>query len=189
MYKGRSYFLVVAGILLVALPLLTVMATPPQRFHVLAEGGDRYGCDMDGDGFSDESLAGHFWQNYQEVIRYDEAGNIETIRAHWSGHGELTIESTGVTYTDHANANLVLSLTDMTYTESGNTRHIFNPGEDTLWHDVGRYIIDLQTGMTIFEAGHHDWSFSGLDVCGWFGLGHVVWWEPLPTTVKYLQGG
>lgn len=189
MRRGRSYFLVAAGILLVLMPFLTVLATPPDRIHVQREGGDNIGCDVNFDGISDETLEGRFWENFQETIRYNAAGEIETIRWNVSFHGELTIVGTGQVYKDNTAAVGVLNLADLIYTESGNTRHIFSPGEGTLWHDRGRIVLDVATWTPIFDSGHHELMFTDLDICGILGIGHYVSWEILPTTVKYLQGG
>lgn len=112
-----------------------------------------------------------------------------SIRWNVSFHGELTILGTGQVYRDNTAAVGVFTPADMIYTESGNTRHIFSPGEGTLWHDRGRIVLDVITGMPIFDSGHHELTFSGLDICGILGMGHYVWWEVLPTTERYLQGG
>jgi len=175
--KTRSILILMATVLLaVGLPVVTVVAGgPPNRTHVHVEGGDHFVCS------SGAEVDGSFWSNDNYITELE--GTILTITGSTTGHGELT-SSTGQTYQDQVSAHYeyvvdisTVPETLLEYSESGNSRHLFVPGEGTIYHDAGTLaiVIDPLTGeVTVEETGHHDLFFSGLDVCGYFGEGTAV---------------
>jgi hypothetical protein len=185
--------ILVLCVVLLAAGIPVVAAQPYQSHtHVQGEGGDQWVCDSNANGQVDAEdihLEGQFWFNVNEVIDYDESGNMLRITWTQSFHGVVTNLNTGEVVTrDRFEGRDSLDFTTLTYSQSGATRHFFRPGEGTLYHDAGRIAIDLVTGAVIEESGPHPLVESGFSsFCQLVdGAGEEIFWEPQSTTIKVL---
>ncbi|CAG1000349.1 hypothetical protein ANRL4_03088 [Anaerolineae bacterium] len=172
--------LTVLAVLFWAASMTPALAGGPDKVQVDETGGDLYTCDNNGDGVGDYQVEGHFWAKANIWFTYDASGNIIHIKVTFLTHGQLTNLQTGQVYKDHRAGQENGDYRDMEYTHSGNSIHLINPGEGTVFRDAGRIVINLINGEVVWERGNHEATFSVLDVCGWVGDGVVVGWQPLP---------
>lgn len=110
---------------------------------------------------------------------YDVAGNIVHVKDTYVFHGQLTNSLTGQVFKDHRAGQENVDFRDLTYTLTGSTFHLINPGEGTVFHDAGKIVINIVTGQVLWQSGKFEMRSSGLDVCGWVGDGVIIAWQPL----------
>lgn len=190
--KGYRHIFVLLAILL-ALGSSALASGPYQsHVHLQGNGGDIWVCDSNGNlnvDAEDVHIQGRFWFNVYEVTEYDETGNVLQITWTSTFHGVVTNLSTGeLVAQDRFGGREVVDFTSSTYAQLGATRHLFRSGEGTLYHDAGRFMIDISTGEIIEETGLHSLRHSGLtSFCQLIdGAGNEILWEPQPTDIKVL---
>jgi hypothetical protein len=173
---------------------LTAFAGAPNRtdVHVQVEGGDIWVCDTNGNGqvdVDDTHLEGQFWFNVNEFTDYDDAGNPLRITWTQSFHGVVTNLNTGETvFRDRFEGRDSFDFTTEVYSQSGATRHLFRPGEGTLYHDAGRISVNVVTGEVLEESGRHPFFTSGISsFCQLVPeAGNEISWMPQPSVVTVL---
>lgn len=189
MFIRPRHVLVICLVLL--LPSMTAFAGAPNRthIHVQVEGGDFWVCDSDESGGvteGDTQLEGRFWFNINEFSDYDGAGNL--LRTTWtqSFHGLITNVDTGAAVVrDRFEGRDSFDETTGIYTQSGATRHMFLPGEGTLYHSAGRISINVNTGEVLWQRGPHPLGPSSF--CELVeGAGEEIAWVPQASTVTVL---
>ena len=189
MFKVFRHVLVVSIATLV--PTVTALAGAPNQthLHLQVEGGDFWVCDRNENGAVDSDdthLEGRYWFNVNEVTYYDGAGTPLRITWTQSFHGLLTNLSTGENIArDRFEGRDSLDLTTWIYTQSGATRHLFLPGEGTLYHSAGRISMDWFTGEVFWERGPHPPGFGSF--CELVqGAGPEISWVPQDPTIRVL---
>jgi len=176
---------------LLLVPTATALAAAPiqTHLHVQVTGGDFWVCDGNGNGqvdMSDVHLEGTYWFNINEVTDYDSGGTPLRITWTQSFHGLLANLNTGeVVVRDRFEGRDSLDLTTLVYTQSGATRHMFLPGEGTVYHSSGRISVDLLSGEVLWQDGPH--PIGPASFCDLVeGAGPEISWEPKPSDVRIL---
>ena len=180
-----------SAFVLLAVPTITALAGPPSRthLHLQIEGGDFWVCDGNGNGTADPvdvHLEGTYWFNVNEFTDYDSDGN--PVRLTWtqSFHGLVMNLNSGETVArDRFEGRDSLDLATLVYTQSGATRHMFVPGEGTIYHSAGRIAMDWLTGEVFWEDGPHPSGFASFcDLVE--GAGPEIYWEPKVPHIRVL---
>jgi len=86
---------------------------------------------------------------------YDDEGNVVRVVEHLWGVDRLYNRETGTSVSGSFNNSEVVDLVDGRVTENGSTFKIIVPGAGAVFIDVGKFIIDFETGLE-FLAGRHD---------------------------------
>jgi hypothetical protein len=174
-----------------AVPTVSVLAAPPNQTHLHLEikGGDFWVCDGNGNGAvdpSDTHLEGTFWFNVNEVTDYDSAWNPLRITWTQSFDGLVTNMNTGeLVVKDRFAGRDSLDLTAPIYTQSGATRHMFVPGEGTIYHSAGRISVNFLTGEVLWQDGPHPTGIASF--CDLLeGAGPEISWEPKVPDIRVL---
>jgi|GEM_PF-2494402 hypothetical protein len=93
-------------------------------------------------------------------IFLDRAGNPARIVQQVSGSDTFYNSVSGKSVTGTINSGEIVNLIDGTVTQSGSVGRITVPGLGVVFFDVGKFIIDFDSGL-VFLAGHHHDFFEG----------------------------
>jgi hypothetical protein len=103
------------------------------------------------------------WDDYELHWRgvefYDDGGNVVRVVEHIWGVDRLYNPVTGTSVSGVFNNSEVVDLVNGRITENGSIFKIIVPGAGAVFIDVGKFIIDFETGLE-FLAGRHDF-FDG----------------------------
>jgi hypothetical protein len=104
---------------------------------------------------------------------FDDAGNLVKESRNVTFTGIFENLSTGEQYTFRGTRHAVFDYVSGTFTMSGNSRTVTQPGHGAVLHSAGREVIDLVDDGVLFSSGPKIDEVSpgaAAGICGLFGL-------------------
>ena len=154
MLRPRAWLLsaslaaVAIGLLLLPLP---VSASPPAVETFYNEGSFVFS----GPCPNGVTLVGSFTEDLRITTFFDNAGNPIREQIAVNVRGNVTNPATGVSADNPSHQTIIVDLVDGTVVQVGLVFKVQVPGVGTVFHDVGRVVVDAGDNI-IFEAGPHD---------------------------------
>ena len=95
---------------------------------------------------------------WNSTLHFDKLGTPIRVVEHVWGSDTFRNSVTGESVPGTTNAGEIVDLAHGNVTQNGNTARITVPGVGVVFFDVGKFIIDIETGDVEFLAGaHHGW--------------------------------